>query len=50
MFQMATKLKRMWSTLRQSRRHAFEKEGAQSLKKYPPPWLGNEENFEIYKL
>ena len=33
------------------RRHAFEKgECTESLKKCPPPWLGDEENFEIYKL
>ena len=32
--------------------HEWKKEGGgtESLKKCPLPWLGDEENFEIYKL
>ena len=36
----------------QGRRHEFEKGGGgtESLKNCLPPWLGYDENFEIYKL
>ena len=36
----------------QGRRNAFQQKGGgtEHLKKCPPPWLGDEENFEIYKL
>ena len=34
----------------QGLRHAFENGKHRVFKKCPPLWLGDEENFEIYKL